>query len=164
MALMMPDFHYEVAVQSEPVRTFQAKVGDVFAVPLAERHYALGICRFVFQGYKGFVACRIFDSMVPEPKHIGPLPASVAFDPLFVWDHSIADGTWPIIGNAEIEEAPLMYRKAGGIYDGEEYLRPDDLTGHLPTMYLPGPVAVEIQLREHFGLPSPGEILPSGVP
>jgi hypothetical protein len=157
MALMMPGFEYEVAAHGEPVRTFQVKVGDIFAIPLAESQYALGICRFVFQRYKGFTACRIFDGLVAEPKHVGPLPATAAFDPLFVWDHSIADGTWPIIGTVNFEAGPLMYRNAGGIYNGEECVGPDDYTTDLPKMYLPGPVAVEIQLREHFGLASPGE-------
>jgi hypothetical protein len=157
MALMMPDFEYRVAVQSEPVRTFQVKVGDIFAIPLAERQHALGVCRFVFQRYKGFTACCIFDGLMAEPKHVGNLPETTAFDPLFVWDHSIADGTWPIIGSAKIETGPLIYHNAGGIYNGEDYVRPDDYTTDLPKMYLAGPVAVEIQLREHFGLASPGE-------
>lgn len=47
-----------------------------------------------------------------------------------------------------------MYRSAGGIYNGDEYLRPTDYTEDVPNVCLPGPVAVEIQLREHFGLPS----------
>ena len=88
---------YEVAIQSEPVRTFQVKAGDVFAIPLAERQNAFGLCRFVFQTYKGLTACRIFDALMPEPKLVGPLPECAAFDALFVWDHSIADGTWPTL-------------------------------------------------------------------
>jgi hypothetical protein len=150
MARHMPGFQYEVVIQSEPVRTFQVKVGDIFAIPLAEGHYALGVCRFVFQRYKGFTACRILDSLVPEPKLVGALPATAAFDPLFVWDHSIADGKWPIIGSTAVEPAPLMYRSAGGIYNGDEYLRPTDYTEDVPDLYLPGPVAVENQLREYF--------------
>jgi Immunity protein 26 len=157
MALIMPGFEYEVAVQKEPVRTFQVKVGDIFAIPLAERQYAVGICTFVFQGYKGLTACRIFDGLVAEPKHLGDLPSTTAFDPLFVWDHSIADGAWPIIGHAEVETRPLMYCNAGGIYNGEEYLRPDDYKTDLPKMYLAGPVAAENQLRERFGLTAPAE-------
>jgi hypothetical protein len=157
MGLMMPDFEYEVTVQREPVRTFQVKVGDSFAIPLGERQFALAICRFVFQNYKGLTACRVFDGLVAEPKHAGPLPETTVFDPLFVWDHSIADGTWPAIGSAEIEAGPLMYCDAGGIYNGEEYVRRDDYTTALPKLYLTGPVAVQNQLREHFGLTSPTE-------
>lgn len=159
MALIMPGFEYEVAVQNEPVRTLQLKVGDIFAIRLAEKKYAVGICRFVFQRYKGLAACRIFDGLVAEPKHVGDLPKTRAIDPLFVWDHSIADGAWPIIGHGEVEAGLLMYRNAGGIYNGEEYLKPDDYTTDLPKMYLSGPVAVEIRLREHFGL-----IAPAGEP
>jgi len=150
MARHMPGFQYELAVQSEPVRTFQVKVGDIFAIRLAERHYALGLCRFVFQRYKGFTACRILDALVPEPTLVGPLPPTAAFDPLFVWDHSVADGTWPIIGSTAVEPGPLMYRSAGGIYNGDEYLRPTDYTEDVPDLFLPGPVAVENQLREYF--------------
>lgn len=157
MALLMPGFQYEVAIQSVPVRTFQVKVGDVFAIPLAEGHYALGLCRFVFQRMSGLTACRIFDSLLAEPQLVGPLPSMAAFDPLFVWDNSIADGTWPILGSVQVEPAPLMYRSAGGIYNGDEYVRPDDYKEDLPNLYLPGAVAVENQLREHFGLPPVGE-------
>jgi hypothetical protein len=157
MALIMPGFEYEVAVRNEPVRTFQVKVGNIFAIPLAERKYAVGICTFVFRRYKGLTSCRIFDALAAEPKHVGDLPNTTAFDPLFVWDHSIADGSWPIIGHAEIEARPLMYCNAGGIYNGEEYLRPDDYKTDLPKMYLAGPLAVEIQLREHFGLTAPAK-------
>jgi Immunity protein 26 len=157
MALLMPGFEYKIAVQGEPVRTFQVKVGDIFAIPLAERQYALGLCRFVFQRMKGFTACRVFDTLVSEPKRDGPLPATVAFDPLFVWDHSIADGTWPIVGSTRVKKGPVMYRSAGGIYNGEKYIKATDYTEDVPDLYLPGPVAVQIQLREHFGIRSADE-------
>jgi hypothetical protein len=155
MALMMPGFDYEVREQNEPVRTFQIKVGDVFAIRLAESQYALGICRFAFQRMKGLMACRILDGLVPEPIFVGPVCAATAFDPMFVYDHSIANGAWPIIGSTLVEPAPLMYRSAGGIYNGEEYIRATDYSEDVPDLYLSAPIAVENQLREHFGLPSP---------
>jgi hypothetical protein len=154
MAFHMPGFQYDVAIQSDPVRDFQVKVGDIFAIPLAERQYALGVCRFVFQRMKGLTASRVYDSLLREPQLAGPLPSTAAFDPVFVWDHSIADGTWPIIGSTLVEPGPLMYRSAGGIYNGEEYLGPTDYSEDVPNFYLAGPVAVENQLREHFGLSS----------
>jgi hypothetical protein len=157
MALMMPGFEYEVHEQSEPVRAFQIKVGDVFAIPLAESQYALGICRFVFQRMKGLTACRILAALVPEPKFVGPDSAAAAFDPMFMYDHSIADGAWPIIGSTAIGPAPLMYRSAGGIYNGEEYIGPTDYSEDVPDLCMSGPVAVENQLRKHFALPSASE-------
>ena len=47
-----------------------------------------------------------------------------------------------------------MYRSAGGIYNGDEYVGRTDYTEDVPDLLLPGPIAVEIQLRKHFGLPS----------
>ena len=159
MALMMPDFKYEVAIQNEPVRTFQVKLGDIFAIPLSERKYAVGICTFVFRRYKGLTACCIFDGLVAEPKHSGDLPMTIAIDPLFVWDHSIADGAWPIIGHAEVAARPLIYRNAGGIHNCEEFIKPDDYMTDLPNMYMSGPVAVEISASRGvpFGLTAPAE-------
>lgn len=157
MALLMPDFEYEVALQSEPVRTFQVKVGDVFAIRLAESRYALGICRFVFQRMKGLTACRILDALIPEPKFVGPVSAATGLDPIFVYDHSITDGSWPIVGTTAVESAPLKYRSAGGIYNGEEYNRVTDYSEDVPDLLVSGPVALENHLREHFGLPSPVE-------
>jgi hypothetical protein len=157
MARHMPGFQFEVAIQPDAATGRQVKVGDIFAVPLAENAYALGVCRFVFQRMKGLTACLIIGALVAKPQFAAPLPRTTAFDPLFVWDHALADGTWPIIGSTPVEPGPMMYRSAGGIYNGEEYLRPDDGKEDLPNLYLPGPVAVQIQLREHFGLLSTDE-------
>jgi hypothetical protein len=158
MALLMPGFEYEVSVQGEPVRTFQVKVGDIFAIPLGERQFALGLCRFVFQSYQGLLtACRIFDTLVSEPQLVGPVPSTTAIDPLFMFDHSIADGTWPIIGSAAVDPGPIMYRSAGGLYNGDEYLKPTDYTENVPNLTMAGPVAVQTQLREYFDLPSADE-------
>jgi hypothetical protein len=155
MARHMRGFQYEVAIQSDEPTGIQVKAGDIFAIPLAEKHYALGLCTFIFQGYKGLTACRIFDALVHEPQLVAPLPATTALDPLFVWDHAIRDGTWPIVGSTDVEPAPLMYRSAGGIYNGDEYLRPDDRTEDLPNLYLASPLALRNQLREYFGASLP---------
>jgi hypothetical protein len=152
MARHAVGIQYTISAHKEPARTFQVKVGDVFAIPLADKQFAMGVCRFVFQRMKGLTACQIFGSLLPGPQFVWPLPAAIAFDPLFVWDHSLANGAWPIVGNIQIEPGPLMYRSAGGIYNGDEYLRADDYMEDLPTLYLPGPVAIEIELRDHFGL------------
>ena len=150
----MPGFEYEVATQGEPVRRFQVKAGDVFAIPLAERQYALALCRFVFQTYKGFTACRIFDAVVPEPKLVGPLPECAAFDPLFVWITPLPTEPGRSLDRAPVDPGPVIYRSAGGIYNGDEYVRRTDYTEDVPNLCLPGPVVVESQLRKHFGLPS----------
>jgi len=157
MALLMPGFEYKVAILGKLVRNFQITVGDSFAIPLAKGRYALGICRCVFQRMKGLTACRILDTLVPEPKFIAPDSSPAAFDPMFLYDHSIANGTWPIIGRTAVEMAPLMYRFAGGIYNGEEYIRPTDYSEEVPDLCSSGPVAVENKLRKHFGLQSPFE-------
>src|SRR5437660_1757177 len=36
MARHMPGFQYEVAIQKDPVRSFEVIVGDIFAIPLAK--------------------------------------------------------------------------------------------------------------------------------
>jgi hypothetical protein len=150
MAYHMPGVQYQVAIRSDTATGVQVRVGDVFAIPLTERAHALGLCTFVFQRLKGFIACRIFDVLVPQPRMVQPLPARAAFDPIFLATHSIADATWPIIGSAHIEPGPIMYRSAGGIYNGDDYLRPDDGSDELPKLLLAGPVAVQNQLRKYF--------------
>jgi hypothetical protein len=127
------------------------KVGDVFAIPLADQRYALGLCIFVFRDFKNCIACRIFDDVLDGPKMVEPMPPKVAFDPLFIGKQNITAGTWPIVGKMDAGNSPMIFRVADGKYDGDNYVGP---VGHevLPNLEVHGPVAVQNLLRRRFGL------------
>jgi hypothetical protein len=127
------------------------KVGDVFAIPLADRRYALGLCLFVFRDFKNCIACRIFDAVVDAPQMVEPMPSNAVADPLFMGKQIITAGTWPIVGRMTVANSPMLFRVADGKYKGDEYVGP---TGdeELPNLEAYGPVAVQNLLRSRFGL------------
>ena len=127
------------------------KVGDVFAIPLMDRRYALALCTFVFRHFKNCIACRVFDAVVEVPRMVDPMPSNVAVDPLFMGKQIITAGTWPIVGNMDAGNLPMVFRVADGEYDGDNYVGP---VGNevLPNLEACGPVAVQYLLRRHFGL------------
>ncbi len=127
------------------------KVGDVFGIPLAEQAYSLSLCTFVFRTFKNCIACRIFDAMFDDPILVEPMPTVAAFDPLFMGKQIITAGTWPIVGNIDVDFGPLMFRVADGKYNGDSYVGQAD-TGDLPELLVYGPVGVQQLLRQHFGL------------
>jgi hypothetical protein len=129
----------------------RVKVGDVFAIPLAEHTYALGLCTFVFRNFKNCIACRIFNAVFDAPMIVAPMPAAVAFDPLFMGKQIITAGTWPIVGNVEFEQRPMIFRVAVGKYHGDGYVGPAD-EDDLPEFLVYGPVAVQQLLRHYFAV------------
>jgi hypothetical protein len=127
------------------------KVGDVFAIPLADQSYALGLCTFVFRDFKNCIACRIFDTVVDAPKMVEPIPLKIVVDPLFMGKQIIMAGTWPIVGKMTVGEPPMLFRVADGKYNGDNYVGPAG-NENLPNLEAYGPVAVQNLLRSRFGL------------
>ena len=127
------------------------RVGDVFAIPLAEEKYALALCLFVFRDFKNCIACRVFDAVVDSPKVGGPMPSKIAFDPLFMGKQIITAGTWPIVAKMETGNPRMVFRVADGKYDGDNYVGPIG-SESLPSLEAYGPVAVQNLLRRRFGL------------
>lgn len=127
------------------------KVGDVFAIPLADQRYALGLCIFVSRRFKNCIACRIFDAVVDTPQMVEPMPSYALAEPLFMGKQIITAGTWPILGKMALTNSPLLFRVAVGTYDGDEYVGPAGNESS-PNLEAYGPVAVQNLLREHFGL------------
>jgi hypothetical protein len=127
------------------------KVGDVFAIPLADQRHALALCTFVFRDFKNCIACRVFDVVVDAPKLAEPPPAETAVDLLFMGKQIITAGTWPIVGKMDVSKTPMLFRVADGKYNGDDYVGPAG-DEHLPNLEVYGPVAVQNLLREHFRL------------
>jgi hypothetical protein len=127
------------------------KVGDVFAVPLGDQQYALGVCTFVFRHFMNCIACCVFDAVVDTPKMVDPVPSNIAVDPLFMGKQIITAGTWPIVGKIDADNTPMVFRVADGKYNGDDYVGP---VGKeiLPNLEVYGPVAVQNLLRRRFGL------------
>ena len=127
------------------------KVGDVFAIPLADQKYALALCTFVFHAFKNCIACRVFDNVFDAPKMMEPMPPNVAFEPLFMGKQIVAAGTWQIVGKMDAGNEPTVFRVADGKYSGDQYVGPVG-NESLPNLEAYGPVAVQDLLRRHFGL------------
>lgn len=129
----------------------RVKVGDVFAIPLAEKTYALALCIFVFRDFKNCIACRVFDAVTDSPEMVDPMPSIIAFDPLFMGKQLITAGTWPIVGKMETGNPRMVFRVADGKYDGDNYVGPIG-NESLPNLEAYGPVAVQNLLRRRFCL------------
>ena len=127
------------------------KVGDVFAIPLADQKFALGVCTFVFRDFKNCIACRVFEGVHDAPTMAEPMPSKVAVEPLFMGKQIITAGTWPIVGKLDAGNPSMMFRVADGKYNGDTYVGP---IGNevLPNLEVYGPVAVQNLLRRRFGL------------
>jgi hypothetical protein len=127
------------------------KVGDVFAIPLADQRYALALCTFVFRDFKNCIACRVFDAAIDGPNMVDPMPSNVAVDPLFMGKQIITAGSWPIVGKMDSGNRPMVFRVADGKYDGDNYVGP---IGNevLPSLEVYGSVAVQNLLRRRLGL------------
>jgi Immunity protein 26 len=127
------------------------KVGDVVAIPLADQRYALAVCTFVFRDFKRCIACRVFDAVVDAPKMVDPMPSNVVVDPMFMGKQIITAGIWPIVGNMDVGDTPMLFRVAVGKYDGDHYVGPAG-NEELPNFEVYGPTAVQNLLSRRFGL------------
>jgi hypothetical protein len=132
-----------------PVKV-RLKVGDVFAIPLADNKYGLALCTFVFRDFKNCIACRVFDAVTDEPKILDPMPLEIVIDPLFMGKQIISAGTWPIVGKMTVG-APVAFRVAGEKFIGDNHVGPAG-TEALPELLAYGSVAVQNLLRRRFGL------------
>lgn len=127
------------------------KVHDVFAVPLASDAFALAQCTFVSRHFKNCIACRVFNCLYDAPRMPDTMPSSFAFDPLFLGKQVISAGTWPIVGQLDGDIAVPVFRVADGKYVGDEYVGSAG-DEDLPVLEAYGPVAVQSELRRHFGI------------
>ena len=139
------------------------QVGDVFAVPLADHAFALAQCVFVSRHFRNCIACRVFERLFDSPTMPTAVPESFAFNPLFLGKQIINAGMWPIVGRLQGDVACPVFRVADGKYNGDEWIG-DAGDEELPELLAYGPVAVQIELRRHFGIQAPTNkaVNPSG--
>ncbi len=139
-------------------KRIKVKVGDIFAVPLADQLVAAGIVLHISRYWANGILVGFFDRRFPAVDQIdvSDLAAEFVFTPNYTAKRILTAGDWPIVGNRADLVVPSVIPKLVSVYDVfykdeiVERLASIEETRQYEVLSGWGKVFAENKLRRHF--------------